>query len=146
MTELQYDRFLSDPVQYQALATYWKSLWQDLLEFTGTSGLWRPPAEPARFANGTLVMDGNPILAAESVSLRKAVRIIQHDAGEADRLVVWTDQRWDEHAGALDELVICLYLDPNTEAQARQLLTAWLTGDRLPMSSRSTLTLASASS
>jgi hypothetical protein len=75
------------------------------------------------------VGDGNPILAAESVPLRKAVRVIQHDAGEGDRLVVWTDERWDEQAGPLEELVLCLYLDPRTEAEARRLLAAWLTGE-----------------
>jgi hypothetical protein len=129
MTELRFERFLEDPVAYDALAAYWKSLWEELVESTGQAGLWSPPAEPARFANGTLVGDGNPILAAESVPLRKAVRVIQHDAGEGDRLVVWTDERWHDQAGPLEELVLCLYLDPNTEAEARRLLAAWLTGE-----------------
>jgi len=129
MSEYRFERFLEDPVQYYALTAYWNNLWEKLVESTGKAGLWSPPADPARFANGTLVMDGNPILAAESVPLRKAVRIIQHDAPRPDRLIEWKDERWNERAGPLEELVLCLYLDVDTEAQAQRRLAAWLAGD-----------------
>ena len=85
---------------------------------------------PPEFANGTPMRDGNPIFSAVSPTLRRAVRIIQHEPSSDElELEHWLDTfQGDE---PISELVISCALSEQVQEKAAGLIRSWIAAGRV---------------
>ena len=118
--------FLADAAAYESAQARWRQLWETLVAAEKLEAEWKVPWFVPEFVNGTPMRDGNPIFTAVSPTLRRGVRIIQHEP-TTDQLELdyWLDTfRSDE---TISELVISCALSDQAEQQASHLIRAWIT-------------------
>lgn len=118
-------RFLADAAEYVAAQARWRRLWERVVAAEQRAAEWQVPWFAPDFANGTPMRDGNPIFTAVSPTLRRGVRVIQHEP-TADELELeyWTDTF--EGAEPIAELVISCALSDQAEQQAAELMRCWI--------------------
>src|SRR4051812_33930760 len=74
-----YSDFLLDPGQYRDAETKWRGAWESLMLSQGGKEEWQVPWINNAFADGTPVLDGNPIFSAVCHDRNLAIRVIQED-------------------------------------------------------------------
>jgi len=123
-------RFLADAAVYEAAQARWRQLWERVVCAHPHEAEWQVPWFAPEFANGTPMRDGNPIFTAVSPTLRRGVRVIQHEPA-TDQLEFdnWTDTfQGDE---PIAELVISCALSEEAEERAYELMRRWITTGRV---------------
>ena len=122
--------FLADAAEYELAQARWRHLWEKLVATEKLEAEWQVPWFVPEFVNGTPMRDGNPIFSAVSPTLRRGVRIIQHEP-TADRLELdyWLDTFGSEQS--ISELVISCALSDQAEQHASALIRAWITTGRV---------------
>ncbi len=120
--------FMNDDGDYRASEGYWEALWlrtdANMIEKHQWIHPWISTGSPD-------YLDGNPIFSACSRSLRRGVRIIQHEP-TTQRLEI---QAWPDFVGgsyhdpdAIQELVISCALSEAAADWAMSLLRFWVAG------------------
>ena len=126
MEELLYEDFLKDDQVYEDAQNHWKTFFDDLLEEYDYS---HQPYLNNTMVSGEKLRDGNPIFNAYIPEIDRAVRIIQEEPEEPEELTDITswvnDTEWP-NGRPLKELVICLVLTGETEAEARRKIREWV--------------------
>jgi hypothetical protein len=128
-----FPNFLNDPAEYAAAERYWESLWSGVDQIRRRIAGWETPWLATRFADGTPMLDGNPIFSAASMRQARGVRAIQY-APQGDELVF---DYWLGLFGASDiadpnavvELVIACALSDQSAVLAQILMDAWVAGE-----------------
>src|SRR5262249_34677752 len=111
--------------EYDAAEATWRRLWEKVVREEKREAEWRVPCLAPAFANGTPMRDGNPIFTSVAPTLRRAVRVIQHEATTHElELDYWTDTfQGDE---PIAELVIACALSDEVEQRAGELMRCWI--------------------
>ena len=128
MTKHLFPNFMNDEKEYRASEGYWEALWlrtePSMLDKHRWDYPWISTGSPD-------CLDGNPIFSAFSPSLRRGVRIIQHEP-TTSRLEI---QAWPDFVGgsyydpdAIQELVISCALSEAAAVWAMSLLRPWVAG------------------
>lgn len=118
--------FLTDAAEYEAAQARWRRLWDRIVAEEKREADWQVPWFAPEFANGTPMRDGNPIFSAISPTLRRGVRIIQHQPTSDElELEYWLDTFQGEEP--IGELVISCALSEQGEKKAAELIRAWVT-------------------
>ena len=123
-----YENFLNDIDEYRASEAFWRARWQrecfDADPRFDWSYPWISTGSPD-------YLDGNPIFSAVSPSLRRGVRIIQHEP-TSRKLEI---QAWPDFVGgsyndphAIQELVISCALSEAAADWAMSLIRPWVAG------------------
>lgn len=133
MIDHLFGNFLDDARQYRASEAFWEDRWLGLgkvLEEQGWSYPWISTGSPD-------CRDGNPIFSAWSPTLRRGVRIIQHEPTR-QRVEI---QAWPDFVGgnyydrdAVQELVISCALSEAAADWAMSLLRLWVKGKSIDFS------------
>ena len=110
---------LTDANAYDASAKAWTGAWSATDEFVRRIGQWTTPWLDESWR------DGNPIFSAWSRTLRRGLRIIQHDDSTA--FSVWRNTFGGRgSADAVDELVVSCALTDETLERVQNLMSHWL--------------------
>ena len=122
--------FLADAAEYESAQARWRRLWQRIVAEEKREAEWQVPWFAPEFVNGTPMRDGNPIFSAVSPTLRRGVRIIQHEPGGDElELEYWLDTfQGDE---PIAELVISCALSEQAEDKAAKLIHSWVATGRV---------------
>ncbi len=122
--------FLTDAAEYESAQARWRQLWERLVVTEKREAEWQVPWFVPEFVNGTPMRDGNPIFSAVSPTLRRGVRIIQHEP-TTDQLELdyWLDTFGSDET--ISELVISCALSDQAEQRASNLIRAWITDGRV---------------
>jgi hypothetical protein len=122
--------FLADAAEYESAQGRWGQLWEKLVATEKLDADWKVPWFARQFVNGAPMRDGNPIFSAVSPTLRRGVRIIQHEP-TTDQLELdyWLDTFGSDEP--ISELVISCALSDQAEQQAADLIRAWITTGRV---------------
>lgn len=114
---------------YRQAEQWWAGFWAKLPDST----LWQSPWLNTRFADGSLMHDGDGILSAKHPEAGRAFKIIQEEEedGVVRGRITWWKQTWDPDDENLTMLVIVIV--PSTEALevATEVLSAWAQGDEV---------------
>ncbi len=123
-----YPNFLTDPQEYQAAQALWQKRWNNLIEHRGEANLWKSPWLGTTFADGTPMLDGNPIFSAYSLARRRGIRIIQFElVNDPKEMSVWIDKFAPNEPEEVSELVIACVLSDETLHTAINLMDQWIT-------------------
>jgi hypothetical protein len=128
MVKHLFPNFLDDPDEYRKSEESWQRLWTLQIDPFNRHHDWKPWIN-ARFADGTAVMDGNPIFSRVSLQGRRGIRVIQDDPRGHDFAVVfWLDRA---RAGAdgsveIDELVIRCELSVEAQQYVSRMISDWV--------------------
>lgn len=128
MPQLIHPDFRKDSGAYAAAQRHWETLWANI----ATKGEVEPRWEIHWMKNP--LSDGNPIFTALCSALRKGVRIIQEEPGDADDIDVdwWIDDFGAKEDGdATRELVIACCPTAENTPQVEQLLRKWVQNDEV---------------
>ena len=119
MNKLKFPNSLADVDAYNASSKAWAETWAATDEFVRRIGGWTSPWLDESWR------DGNPIFSAWSKTLRRGLRIIQHD--DPSLFSVWRNTFGGRgSADAVDELVVSCALTDETIEQVRRLMFRWL--------------------
>jgi hypothetical protein len=129
--------FLADPADYERAQARWRQLWEQLVATEKQQGQWQVPWFVPEFVNGTPVRDGNPIFSAMSPTLRRGLRIIQHEPTSDElELDYWLDTFEGDEPMA--ELVISCALSVQAEQRAADLIRTWITTGHIDEATKTT--------
>jgi hypothetical protein len=132
MAEILYPGFLTDPKEYDKVASLWRGRWQQLITWAGQQQAWKDPWINNTFANGTPCLDANPIFSAVCPTRRLGVRVIQQEPADDPReLSFWTDTFGADDPLAIKELVISCVLTAETLNNVSDLLYQWITEEEV---------------
>lgn len=134
-----FPNFLKDSKEYEQAQRLWQSRWQDLIEQAKQKSRWESPWLNARYADGTLCRDGNPIFSAVNRKDSLGIRVIQQEPGkDQEEISHWTDAFDQEGAKPIKELVISCALTEGTLQETMDLMKKFLarTKRRLPRKKR----------
>src|SRR6266851_4103413 len=126
MVQHLYERFLADAAEYESAQARWRQLWDKLIATEKLEAEWKVPWFASEFVHGTPMRDGNPIFSAVSPTLRRGVRILQHEP-TTDQLELdyWLDTFGSDEP--IYELVISCALSDQAEQRAADLIRSWIT-------------------
>lgn len=108
---------------------WWAEFWAKLPGSTP----WQSPWLNTRFADGSLMFDGDGILNAKYPEAGRAFKIIQEEE-EDDAVrgrITWWKQTWDPDDENLTMLVIVIVPSTEALAVATKVLGAWAKGDEV---------------
>jgi hypothetical protein len=130
MVQHLYRGFLTDAGIYESAQARWGHLWEKLVASERSNTEWKAPWFAPQFVNETPMRDGNPIFSALAPSLKRGIRIIQHEpTSDQVELDYWLDTfEGDER---ISELVISCALSDQAEQQASKLIRSWITTGRV---------------
>lgn len=130
MVTVLYSNFLDDEQQYAASEQFWATLFDSAVSESGNRSDWAP-WRARTFANGLpFERDGNPIFAARSIQLPKAVQVIQWPPETPDiEVSAWMSElvvSADGEPSTLHELTINCSLSVESADVAKELLRNWV--------------------
>ncbi len=119
-------RFLADAAEYESAQARWRQLWDKLIATEKPEAEWKVPWFAPEFVDGTAMRDGNPIFSAVSPTLRRGIRVLQHEP-TTDQLELdyWLDTFGSDEP--ISELVISCALSDQAEQRAADLIRSWIT-------------------
>jgi hypothetical protein len=129
MTQNLYPHFLRDAQEYALSEQHWIDLWQQVDPQSRAGFQWQQPWFQAL---PPALSEGNPIFSAVSFSLRRGIRIIQHEPTEpAIQFQAWMDTFGGnrDNAEHIEELVISCALSHATSRIALSLIQPWVNGE-----------------
>ena len=117
--------FLADEKIYIKATDYWDDLCIEIFKKNGQSEEWSQWFS-LKYADGTPMMDGNPISTWINKKRKKGIRIIQV---EKSILTITAYMNiFDSDVEAVPEIVIHCYLTTETAKKASFLIDNWLSG------------------
>ena len=122
-----YKNFLHDINEYRASEDFWRGRWEQNLD----SGLRSGWSYPWISTGSPDCLDGNPIFSAVSPSLRRGIRVIQHEpTSRRVELCAWPDYVGGSlyDPDAIQELVISCALSDAAVDLAMLLIQPWVRG------------------
>jgi hypothetical protein len=127
---------LADPLRslfhseshYHQAEQWWADFWAKI---PGSSP-WQSPWLNTRFADGSLMHDGDGILSAKHPEAGRAFKIMQEEDDAVRGQITWWKQTWDPDDENLTMLVIVIVPSTESLAVASELLRAWAKGDEVP--------------
>ncbi len=128
MPQLIHADFLQDSVAYSAAQRHWEALWANIAAKSEGEPRWE-----IHWMKNPLA-DGNPIFTALCSALRKGVRVIQEEPGNAEDIDLdwWIDDFGDKEDGdATRELVIACCPTVENTPQVERLLRKWVRNDEV---------------
>lgn len=121
-----YPDFLRDPLKYSLSEGFWQTLWQDISHQDRSRYEWQQPwFQPLPPKLG----QGNPIFSAVSPSLRRGIRVIQHEpTAESLEIQAWTDTFGGPITDpeSIKELVIACALSDLAAGVAAEMMRPWV--------------------
>ncbi len=121
-----YEKFLEDPIVYDAT----QMMWQDLLDgFSLKYGFSFRPYINVYLTDGEKERDGNPIFTALVADQNRGIRLLQTTSDEAQEIYVsgYLDTfESNDLEASFDELVIDLVLSEITRSIAEGWIKSWL--------------------
>lgn len=126
MVDHLYSNFLDDPRLYSLSEAYWQTLWMGISHHERSRFGWQQPwFQPLPPKLG----QGNPIFTAVSPTLRRGIRVIQHEP-TVDSLEI---QAWTDSFGgpitdpeSIKELVISCALSNLAAGVATEMMKSWV--------------------
>jgi hypothetical protein len=132
MVQSLFPNFLNDLNEYHQAEALWRARWDELVRRVGQERQWVTPWLTTTFADGTLIVAGNPIFSAVAPERRLGVRVIQVEpAEEPCELSFWTDTFAEGEPEAIKELVINCTLTSRTLADCLALMERWITKEEI---------------
>lgn len=120
---------LHDAQQYERAVRHWVELWNSIGALPKQLYDWRHPWLNAHTADGSMLMDGNPMFSAVSLPLKRAIRIIQHEpTSDHVEFELWLDTFGGTATdpGAICELVMACALSDVASVRAFEAMDAWI--------------------
>jgi len=125
MQKYLFHNFIEDKLVYTICQLYWATKMEYFFETNKIIEL--KPYLSTKFANGTDFANGNPMVDYFSQKLNKAFRIIQEEPDDKNTdITAWIDNSEIEENQIIEELVISIQLNPETEQIAFDLISKWL--------------------
>jgi hypothetical protein len=128
MVKHLFPNFLNDPDQYRLSSEHWENLWQETDRHNRAVFGWRFPWVGT---GSPTIRDGNPIFSADSPTLRRGIRIIQHEPTEPGlEIQAWLDSYGGRSSDpeSIEELVIACALSDAASCAALSLMDVWIGG------------------
>src|SRR5438093_10653472 len=126
MVQHLYERFLADAAEYESAQARSSDLWDRLIATEKPEAEWKVPWFLPEFINRMPMRDGNPIFSAVSPTLRRGLRILQHEpTNDQLELDYWLDTFDSDQP--ISELVICCALSDQAEQRVADLIRSWVT-------------------
>lgn len=129
MITYMYECFLHDVAEYRLAEAYWNDVWDRIDLLPRVMFHW---VTPWVGTGSPVLLDGNPIFSAHSLTLRKGIRIIQHPpARDGRELEFWQDTYGGgvTDPESIRELVIACALSDVTALEAQLLMKEWVRTD-----------------
>jgi hypothetical protein len=128
MARALFANFLNQGDEYRACEEYWRELVERVANSAGQGNEWRPWIDRYRPDGSPVEQDGNPIYDVRSVTVNRAVRIIQYVCSGADvEIAAWVKTYELEFVDLpSEELIINLCLSEESAELAAQLLSKWM--------------------
>jgi len=131
VVENYFEKFLSDPLEYENSEKYWGAIWGKVVRATGVRDVWSTPWVGT---GSPLIKDGNPIFSAIAPIMRRGVRIVQLAPVEPGLdFQIWLDTFGDDPRDpeSINELVIACVLSDVAAVQAESCMMDWAMGKSL---------------
>ena len=120
--------FLRDEAEYHEAERLWNQRWTEIVIKANQREQWETPWINTNFADGTPLMDGNPLFSAVCHARRLGIRVIQLEpTGNPRELDVWTDRFATGEAEEIDELVLSCVLTNETLFACLDMMNQWIT-------------------
>lgn len=132
MKNCKFVHFLDDPKEYSEAEKFWKNLIEEVISENLHFYDWEDWFHN-RYADGTLIRDGNPIVSMISRKLGLGIRIIQYDPFDKDatdndfEIGAWVDYYGKSSKDkGIRTLVISCIVTEETEIIAKNIIHAFI--------------------